>query len=852
MMDFEVGDVGAFGELLARYRTQTRISQGKLAACLKVHRNTVVKWEQGDSLPKDRTRIEEIVRCLKLREQERDALFRAALLTTPRLIQNLPFLRNPFFTGRDQELEQIYTELHQRTTAVIGQMQSISGLGGIGKTQLAVEYAYRHLDEYQYVLWVRAAGVEALTTSFTEIAHLLKLPEKDAQEQAKTLEAVKRWMKQQREWLLILDNVDSPSLLPDFLPPTVGGHLLITTRAADLSTQIAGLAHSLVVDTFSDEQGALFLLHRSGLLALNTMLEQAEDHIRNLACSIAHELGGLPLALDQAGAYLKAIGCDLATYEQIYRQRRVQLLKERRGADHPEPVATTWNLSFQKVEEQNPAAADLLRLCAFLAPDAIPEEIITQGAVHLGPRLAPIAADGFLLGQAMEALRVYSLIGRDPSRNILSLHRLVQAVLRDAMDASERQCWAERTIRAVHGVLPAVEHSNWLQWERVLAHALACTEWIEQLGVHVSETTELLHQTGWYLTKRARYGKAEPLLEGAYRISGQEQGAEDLDTARDALALAELYRRKGEYAEAEPLYRQALLIYEQQLGPVHPDTATGLNNLALFYKSQGKYAEAEPLYQQVLSIYEQQLGLVHPGMAIPLNNLAELYRNQGKYAEAEPLYRRALLICELQLGPAHPDTATCLDNLAELYRNQGKYAEAEPLYWQALSTWERVYGPEHPDTAYSLSNLAELYRNQGKYTEAEPLYRRAFLIYEQQLGPVHPDTAKGLNNLAALYESQGKYAEAEPLYRRALSICEQQLGPAHHGMAPPLNNLAFLYKIQGRYTEAEPLYRRALSICELQLGPAHPNTLFVRENYIALLHTMGRHEEAWMIEYPQK
>src|SRR6266851_3305408 len=163
-MDFE--EEGSFGDLLARYRTRTRQSQQQLATCLGVHRSTIVKWEQKGSLPRDRTRIEEIARCLKLTEQQRDALLRAALLDISHRFWNIPYPRNPFFTGRDQELEYLYVQLHLRQTAVVGQVQSISGLGGIGKTQLAVEYAYRHHDAYQYVLWARAENVEALNSSF--------------------------------------------------------------------------------------------------------------------------------------------------------------------------------------------------------------------------------------------------------------------------------------------------------------------------------------------------------------------------------------------------------------------------------------------------------------------------------------------------------------------------------------------------------------------------------------------------------------------------------------------------------------------------------------------------------------
>ena len=328
---------------------------------------------------------------------------RAAL---PR-IWNIPYPRNSFFIGREELLTRLHTQLQAGQATALSQPQAIIGLGGIGKTQIAVEYAYRYHQDYQVVLWARAESTEALTSSYVTIATLLNLPEQEAQEQEITVDAVKTWLQTHSGWLLILDNADDLSLVPAFLPPALGGHLLLTTRAF----AVGHLASRLEVDTLSAEQGALFLLRRASLIAPDATLEHVSPQQRDLAMQVSQELGGLPLALDQAGAYLEATGTALAAYQQIYQQHRTALLAQRRaqGADHPEPVASTWSLSFARVEETNPAAADLLRLCAYLAPDAIPEEILTQGAAHLGPVLGPVAADAFLLGQAIEALRAYSL-----------------------------------------------------------------------------------------------------------------------------------------------------------------------------------------------------------------------------------------------------------------------------------------------------------------------------------------------------------------------------------------------------------------------------------------------------------
>jgi TIR domain/NB-ARC domain len=356
-------------------------------------------------------------------------------------VWNIPYPRNSFFMGRETELAQVHQHLQAGQAAALSQPQAISGLGGIGKTQLALEYAYRYHQDYQMVLWVRAESTEALVSSYIAVASHLRLPEREAKEQDITVRAVKTWLQIHHDWLLILDNADELALVLNFLPPTLGGHLLLTTRAAATGR----LAHRMEIETLLPEHGALFLLRRAALIPVDAELSQASQEERELALHISQELGGLPLALDQAGAYLEETGMDLAGYWQIYQKHRSDLLQQRRGLvnDHPASVATTWLLSFERIEEKNPAATDLLRLCAFLSPDAISEEILMQRASFLGSELSSVEVDAFLLNQAIEALRAYSLVRRDPKRKSLSIHRLVQAVLQDTLEEMERRSWAE-------------------------------------------------------------------------------------------------------------------------------------------------------------------------------------------------------------------------------------------------------------------------------------------------------------------------------------------------------------------------------------------------------------------------
>lgn len=657
------------------------------------------------------------------------------LITPP--VWNVPFARNPFFSGREDLLTRLSAQLQGEQRAAIGQTQAISGLGGIGKTQLATEYAYRYQQAYQFILWARADNVEALNASYAEIAVHLKLAEKDAQDQEVIVQAVKNWLQRHRAWLLILDNADQPEILTPFLPPLVGGHVLITTRAADLSNLGLGIADSLVVETFSIERSALFLLHRANLLPLAAPLDQARQEEQEQARQISEELGGLPLALDQAGAYLRATRASLATYQQLYRQRRADLLRQRRSQEHPAAVATTWNISFERVEAVNPAAAELLRFCAFLAPDAIPEELLSKGAAHLGRVLAPVATDAYRLNEAIEALRAYSLIERDPGKRALSVHRLVQAVLRDSLPASKRKQWERRAVFALQATFPQGDFENWSICERLLPHALLYANWRGQTQDANLRAASLAFRAGYYLTER------------------------------------------GRYAEAERLHMQALALREQQLSPEHPDVAVSLNSLGALYEKQGKYAEAEPMFLRALAIAEKVHGPGHPAVAVALSNLATLYGDQGKQAEVEALYQRALTICTQQLGPDDPVTALYLNNLAVHYMQQKQYAKAEPLLRNALTLFERESGPDHPQYATSLSNLAYLYADQGQFARAEPLFLRALAIEERHLGTEHPDTARNLFNLAHVYIEQGKYTKAEEFLKRALAIYEQTLGQEH-------------------------------------------------------------------------
>ncbi|HET8845321.1 MAG TPA: FxSxx-COOH system tetratricopeptide repeat protein, partial [Ktedonobacteraceae bacterium] len=721
--------------------------------------------------------------------------------------QTLLFLgRNPFFLGREEVLAHLRRQLQGEQPATSSRAQAICGLGGVGKTQVALEYAYRYVQDYQAVFWTRADSRDTLVAGFLEIASVVRLPERSEQDQRVVIAAVKSWLSRNTDWLLILDNADDLTLLPEFLPSSISGHLLFTTRA-----QAPGrLANRVEIETLDPDNASLLLLRRAGLLTLDASLDQAEPADWQIALQLAHELGYLPLALDQAGAYLEETRCGLQQYLELYRSRRANLL-QRRGEmvlDHPDSVATTWSLSFALIEQRNASAADLLRLCAVLHPEAIPEPLFLQAATHLGPALRTVEANPLAFNQALAVIQNYSLLRRNGREQTLSIHRLVQAVLVDAMTRQEHEQWVGRAIAALNALFPEVSHQLWEQWEQcggLLPHVLTVAASTGPQTNNV-ELASLLTRTADYLCQRAQY------------------------------------------EQSEPLYQRALSIYEQELGSSHPQVALPLYGLAGLYREQGDYQQGRVFYQRALDLWEQDTTCEHPEIADLLNDLAILHIEQGDYQQSEELLQRALSLDEQMFGPEHHKTAVRLNNLAGLYIAQGNSQQAEETLLRALQLNEQMFGPEHPDVAFPLTNLADLYCKQSRDGEAEPLYQRALKIREQVLGSSHPQVAFPLTGLATLYREQGRYTEAEQLYQRALDIRYQQRGDQHPETAGSLLDFARLYELQKQPDQALKLYQQALHILEQRLGPEHPDTVRARVCCAHFLRVCGRFEEAAALE----
>ncbi|MGB3754109.1 MAG: tetratricopeptide repeat protein, partial [Parerythrobacter sp.] len=445
-----------------------------------------------------------------------------ATVTNNSNVWNVPHERNAFFTGQEAVLQ----KLSQNSEALLFHAQAISGLGGIGKTQVVVEYAYRHRKDYQAVFWVRAKTDQEVYASFIEIAQLLNLQEHNAPVPHDAVQAVKHWMETNPGWLLIFDNAERPELIKPFLPNLAQGHILLTSRAQVFDS--LGISRPINLKKMTVEEAATFLFKRTGREAGNSS-EQAA------ATAVAAELGYLPLALEQAGAYILEQQVSLENYLKGYRKRRLMLLNQARPVtgNYPDSVATTWALNFQEIEAHAKVAGDLLRVSAFLSPDAIPYEVFERGAEELGEPLAEVfkemTDDPMVFAEVLAPLARYSLIRTEPNLRVYSIARMVQEVVKDEMDEESCRSWTDRTLRALTQAFPNPRYGNWPQCARILPHARAILGIAHIYKIESEINALLLDRTGYYLNEQAQYNVAEPLLIEALDMRKQLLGNQHLD-----------------------------------------------------------------------------------------------------------------------------------------------------------------------------------------------------------------------------------------------------------------------------------------------------------------------------------
>ena len=731
------------------------------------------------------------------------------------------FPPNPLFVGREEDLKRLAKLLKGGGAVAINPVAAATGMGGVGKTQLASEFAHRYGQYFAGgVFWLSFADPELIPS---EVADCGKA-EADTPLETRVKQVLSDWQSSLPR-LLVFDNCDDAQLLVKWRPVTGASRVLVTSRNSTWDPGL-GVQALALGELARAESMALLRGFREDLGADDPDLE-----------AIAAALGDLPLALHMAGSYLRSYRFEISPAQYLAALRRPGRLKHRSlkagtfsPTGHDLDVERTFTLSVERLnmeDERDCLALELLQRIACFAPgELIPRRLIKDSIEKAG--------DGTGFADALNRLLGTGLVEQDPSGDV-HMHRLVAGFVREAFPEAAGLAEVEK---AVDYAARNANHSGYpARMQPLLAHLKFLTD--QALARGDEQAAGLANSLGFYAVGIGDYTGARPYFEQALEIRRKALGEQHPDTASSLNNLGFLLKTIGDYTGARPYYEQALEIQRKALGEQHPDTARSLNNLGALLDAMGDYTGARPYYEQALGIRRKALGEQHPDTASSLNNLGFLLKTIGDYTGARPYYEQALEINRKALGEQHPDTARSLNNLGFLLYAMGDYTGTRPYYEQALEIRRKALGEQHPDTARSLNNLGALLDAMGDYTGAKPYYEQALEINRKALGEQHPDTARSLNNLGALLDAMGDYTGARPYYEQALEINRKALGEQHPGTARSLNNLGALLYAMGDYTGAKPYYEQALEINRKALGEQHPDTARSLNNLGALLDAMG-------------
>ncbi|PNP77904.1 hypothetical protein FNYG_08630 [Fusarium nygamai] len=763
------------------------------------------------------------------------------IAVSPRQHWMVPFERNEGFVGREDVLRLLLDRISPSANKDACQRTVIQGLGGIGKTQIALEVAFRlrDADPSCSVFWVPAVDTMTFENAYRDIGQRLGVAGLDDDKaDVKALVQAAMSREDTGQWLLIIDNADDPELmfgsgaLTQYLPCSTKGSILFTTRTREVTNQLDIYAAGIIEPTKMKREEAREMLQA----------RLREDQVPDRAStdSLLDFLDDLPLAIRQASAYMFKTGISTTRYLEYCLSSDATLVKllsqefEDRGRYDriKNPVATTWLISFKHISRDSPRAGEYLEFMCFLAERDIPISLL------------PPASDEMETGEAVGTLEAYGFITRREEGESLDMHRLVRLAmwnwLRQEGQARQRYC---DVVQRLDEVFPSPEHENREIWMRYMAHAQRVAESDEECEDEEA-MSGLLFNVAEALSIQGRYEGAAKLYRETLELKEKVLGKEHPDTLMSMNNLALVLDNMGEYEEAEKMHREEWKLTEKVLGKDHPSTLISMNNLALVLRNMGEYEEAEKMHRETLEVREKVLGKEHPDTLDSMNNLASVLDDMGEYEEAEKMHRETLEAREKVLGKEHPSTLVSMNNLALVLKNIGKYEEAEKMHRETLEARGKVLGKEHPSTLDSMNNLAVVLGNMDEYKEAEKMYRETLEAREKVLGKEHPNTLGSMNNLALVLDNMGEYEEAEKMHRETLEAREKVLGKEHPNTLGSMNNLALVLDNMGKYEEAEKMYRETLELKEKVLGKEHPSTLDSMNNLASVLDDMGEYEEA--------
>ncbi len=632
-------------------------------------------------------------------------------------VWNVP-LPNEHFTGRRALLDELGRRLDSEATMAVTQSAAMHGMGGVGKTQVALRFCYEHAAEYDLVWWIDAE-TEA-ETDFAALADEVGVEAPPGTDQREVVAAVRKALEQRDRWLLVFDNAEKPEAIRE-LRPQFGGHVLVTSR----NPKWGKTAGTLSVETWTRPESVEFLATATG-----------RDE-PDAADALAAELGDLPLALAQAAGYVEATGFTLAEYLEEYLDRREALwAQEAAPEDYAKTVATTWELSRQEIGD----GVDVLRLCAFLAPEGITRELLAARPEALPKKLAKTLTDALAFNKVVARLRRFSLVTAEGG--VLSVHRLLQAVVRDGIRKQDREDWLERAARTVYAAVPYDQNvpETWGPSAQMVTHAMAVDGHAKTVRLEGNPVGRALDESGQALHDLGQYSLAREVLLSAVEVARTDLGDEHVDVATSCSNLALVEKDLGNLGEAKRLLERAVESGTEAFEADHPTLAVRYSNLAVVERDLGNLGEAKRLLERAIEIEEQAFEADHPTLASSYSNLAMVEQGLGNVREAKRLMGRAVEIEEQAFAADHPTLAVSYSNLATVEQGLGNLGEAKRLLERAVEIKERVFEADHPSLAFTYNNLADVLWRLGEHDAARLHWRTAYRIFSTRLGVEHPNT----------------------------------------------------------------------------------------------------------------
>jgi serine/threonine protein kinase/tetratricopeptide (TPR) repeat protein len=709
----------------------------------------------------------------------------------------VPFGRNPNFSGREDLLERISDSLNApRPLAVV----ALHGLGGVGKTQLALEYAYRRADAYRLVAWIRAEHAD-----YCGIGAALGLP--DTPDLRQRIEHVRSWLEHNDGWLLVFDNATNPEALRTHLPRFHSGHILVTSRRSSWRV----LAASEEVGTLDPTEAVDFLLRRTGE-------RDAEG-----AAELSEELGGLPLALEEAAAYMEATGRSISKYLPLLRDERQKVLLE--GAVAPDQggsLRETWDLSFRQLEHESPAASQLLDICAYLAPNDIPLELFRQGSEHLPEKLRKSASDAVSFDASVAALRRYSLVHTEGDG--LSIHRLVQLACRARATPRKRELWATSALRLVEAAYPRSTLGGAYQPEsgRLLPHALAALSNAAPFATCPEPAGRLLQRTGLYRSVRGANAEACAQMERALELFESTSPPDEEQIAVVLWELGMVLYALGEPDAALERIERSLRLFERQRGATHPWVAQSLLALSWVLRTLGESEASLASAERSLEILRGSLGADHPVTSMSQSVMARALWELNRVPEARQCAEQALRVLSGQREMLHPLMVGALNNLAQILLDLGDLERALECADRGLAIGERAWGPEHPFPCISMTLRGTILGQAGDLEGARRSLEGALAGAQRSMSHLHEDIAISRSELGKVLRLLGDFEGARASLEHALEGSARVCGNRARSEGHARIAFASLLRELGDLAAARDECETGLRVVQKRFGADHP------------------------------